>query len=574
MIKTKLSIVNNEKYIAIIALMLIFVINVPYLILGENFYPSFTYDNLDSNIINKKILVESGQIFSSSSTIIEQPLSGIPRVTFGSEFSFLNLLHYLFDTPVAYVMNVIIIQLVGFWGMILFLKKKYGNNSLFIIYSVSLLFSQLPFWPNAGISLAGIPLLFYSYLNFEKQKVLGTSILVFYILYSSFVLTGIFLIGLFWMFNIYKIIAKQKIKNLLLFTMLLTVFYPLHQYRLISFALNPIFVSHRSELVKQIFSIPTAINIFIKMLIGEYGHNVKKPLLISSIAFIILILAKIKKIKIHKDIYRFSILIVLLAFLSVAVKTEFGEMLTSLIKPLKMVQLQRFYWLLPPLFYILFFLVLQEIWKTKIKALVLVLLVIQFTLIFQKNTNFKQFIKTQIFGSETNVLTFREFYSEDLYQEINHYIGKPQESYRVASIGLQPASALYNGFYTIDGYYGNYPVDYKHTFYKLIEPELKKNEKLVRRFLDKGSVVVIMSNNMIARRRGGDFVVPYETKDVPNRVINDLQLNTDVLEELNCQYIFSSSEILNNQELSIKFEKYFEREDSPWGVYLYSVSVN
>ncbi|MBI9032075.1 hypothetical protein JEZ13_08770 [bacterium] len=565
---------GKEKYLALIALTIILVINVPYLILGDDFYPQFGYDNLDSNIINKKILIESGNIFSSSSTIIEEPLSGIPRVAFGAEFSFLNLLHYLFDTPIAYVMNILLIQFIGFLGMILFLREKYGHNSLFLIYSVSLIFSQLPFWPNAGISLAGIPLLLYSYLIFDKRKLLSIAILILYVVYSSFVLTGIFIIGLSWLFIIYKLLAKQSFKNILIYTILLMLLYFLHQYRLILFALDPLYVSHRSELVKKVFSFTKSFNIVTKIFFGEYGHNVKKPLLISMTTIAIFIFSRIRRITIHKDIYVYSIFIISIAFISVFIKTELGIFLTSFIKPIKMVQLQRFYWLLPPFFYMLFFLVLQEIWKTKLKWLVLVLLLIQFSLVFQKNTNFKQFLKTRILGIETDVLTFREFYSEELYHEINQYIGKPQNTYRVASIGLQPASALYNGFYTIDGYYGNYPVEYKHKFFKLIEPELIKNDKLLNRFQSQGSVVVIMSNEIIKRREGRDFVIPFETKDIPDRVINDLQLNIEILHELNCQYILSSSKILNNDELDLKYEKYFESDDSPWGIYLYSVLVH
>mgnify|MGYP000451077817 CR=1 FL=1 len=191
-------------------------------------------------------------------------------------------------------------------------------------------------------------------------------------------------------------------------------------------------------------------------------------------------------------------------------------------------------------------------------------------LIFQKNTNFKEFLKTRLLGKETKNLTYKEFYSEELYQEINDYIGKPQNSYRVASIGLQPAAALYSGFYTIDGYFANYPVEYKHKFYKLMEPELEKNERAKDFFEDFGSVVVILSNEIIERRKGRGFIIPTEQKTAKNRVINNLLLNTDVLRDLNCQYIFSSSEIINYQELNFKFEKYFERDDSPWGIFLYS----
>ena len=42
----------------------------------------------------------------------------------------------------------------------------------------------------------------------------------------------------------------------------------------------------------------------------------------------------------------------------------------------------------------------------------------------------------------------KEFYAEELFTEIKEHIGRPVEEYRVASVGLHPAIAQYNGFYT------------------------------------------------------------------------------------------------------------------------------
>ncbi|GAA3312748.1 hypothetical protein GCM10020331_001250 [Ectobacillus funiculus] len=74
--------------------------------------------------------------------------------------------------------------------------------------------------------------------------------------------------------------------------------------------------------------------------------------------------------------------------------------------------------------------------------------------------------------------SFRQFYSEHLFQEIKNYIGKPQQSYRVASIGLHPAIAQYNGFYTVDTYTNFYPLSYKYQFRAIIAKELDKSPVL------------------------------------------------------------------------------------------------
>ncbi|MDA6131502.1 DUF6044 family protein, partial [Escherichia coli] len=60
--------------------------------------------------------------------------------------------------------------------------------------------------------------------------------------------------------------------------------------------------------------------------------------------------------------------------------------------------------------------------------------------------------------------TVRQFYAEEQFSAIKEYIGLPQEDYRVASIGLHPAIAQYNGFYTLDSYNNFYPLTYKYQF--------------------------------------------------------------------------------------------------------------
>ena len=72
--------------------------------------------------------------------------------------------------------------------------------------------------------------------------------------------------------------------------------------------------------------------------------------------------------------------------------------------------------------------------------------------------------------------TFKEFYSEASFMKIKDLIDRPVDSYKVISVGLHPAVAQYNGFNTLDGYFANYPLEYKHEFRKIIENELLSNK--------------------------------------------------------------------------------------------------
>ncbi len=75
-------------------------------------------------------------------------------------------------------------------------------------------------------------------------------------------------------------------------------------------------------------------------------------------------------------------------------------------------------------------------------------------------------------------VSWKEFFSPALLEEIRAYIGRPVEEYRVGSLALYPSAPLYNGFYCIDGYSNNYDIAYKHAFREIVAAELEKSASL------------------------------------------------------------------------------------------------
>ena len=55
--------------------------------------------------------------------------------------------------------------------------------------------------------------------------------------------------------------------------------------------------------------------------------------------------------------------------------------------------------------------------------------------------------------------------------------------------------------------------------------------------------------------------------------IHHLDLNTEQLHKMSCQYVFSSVPILNYENLGWKFEKAFTTDDSFWKIYVYSIGA-
>ena len=167
-------------------------------------------------------------------------------------------------------------------------------------------------------------------------------------------------------------------------------------------------------------------------------------------------------------------------------------------------------------------------------------------------------------GSDYYALDWDKFFAEDIFSQINMAIGEPQENYRVISVGIYPAAAAYNGFYCLDGYSNNYPLEYKHTFREIMEGELKKND-YVRDFFDNWG-----NRCYITTAEQANY---YTFEKKWNSVVYDLDLNIDKLKELNCKYIFSAAYLMNAEEkgLSLLQEAPFETEDSWYHIYVYIV---
>ena len=246
-------------------------------------------------------------------------------------------------------------------------------------------------------------------------------------------------------------------------------------------------------------------------------------------------------------------------------------------------QFERFHWLHPFLWYLIFALTLAVICKGKHgKRIVILLIVLQLLYSQVIQPFFSQRLgvfHSQVMANETRMnvkviasimsgrkagyISYSRFFSKGLFREIGEFIGLDKKNYRVVSIGVFPSIAQYNGFYTLDSYQFNYPIEYKHKFRRIIEKELGKSEKWRRNFDEWGSRCYVF----VAELEDEGFLIGKD-RDVK---VEKLELNTAALKEMGGEYVFSAVEILNANDTGLTLLKVFEREDSPWRIYLYSV---
>ena len=270
----------------------------PLLIMGK-YSQIMVWDNLDSNLVGIKMLVESGKIFSNSNDLIPMIMNGLPRSSLGSEYNVIFLLFYFFKPFTAYVINQVLIHFLAFCGMYLLLKEHFIKDAKdeLITVGAALAFSLVPFWPFGGLSVAGLPFALYAFLNIREKisSKIDWMIILFLPLYSSFVLSGIFYIvalGILWLIDLIK---QRKINYNFIFALfLITSMYLLVEYRTIySMFFNSNVISHRAEFNPQLVELnfieafTSGIDIFIN---GQpHSHSLHSPVIIYALLLVIII---------------------------------------------------------------------------------------------------------------------------------------------------------------------------------------------------------------------------------------------------------------------------------------------
>ena len=201
---------SKERILFIMGLLLVLMYYIPFVYLGDNSYITI-HDNLDSSIANLNVLKENGMLFHND---VFPAMSGLT----GANISFgflprLLLIQYL-DPFHSYMVNELIGRLIGFIGMYFFLKRymlKSDGSSNIVAVITALCFALMSYYSDYGLSVMGQPLLVYSFFNLRerRQVMLSYLFILFIALYSSLVLSGLF-VGIALFFYYFYIKSKDK----------------------------------------------------------------------------------------------------------------------------------------------------------------------------------------------------------------------------------------------------------------------------------------------------------------------------------------------------------------------------
>jgi hypothetical protein len=557
-----------------------------FLINGENNVFEIS-DNLDSEILFRKLPKEAGVLFSiSNDAMVPQIMNGLKRNSLNaSAFNIETVLFYLFSPIYAYILNLIIISIVGFTGIYLlsskYILKNIKDQNKILSGLLAFAFILVPTYTIYGLAIIGFPLLIYCILNIlnKKNQFLSYLFIGIYPFYSSLVLGGfavillIFLSGLYYLF-----LNKKKSRGFVLIriAILITCLFFISEINLINqFFFDTEFISQRTTWPVTLDSLgdfSTADNIEISAAFyRSLGFFFKDYEFKNTYHQLIILFLIILSLLTFKQLIQNKYIVLLVLFL-VAASFIHGFIYSNLL-PLvwlkekiilfRIFKIDRISWLNCAVWYILFAFLIRIAFKQKKKSLIILtylLLITNLGLVFFKGEFNTALIL--IFKKEHSMTSWEKFYSKNLFNQIKRDINKPLDSFRTVNIGVYPAVTQYNGFYTLDSYQNNYSLEYKKQFRKIISRELEKSERMKSIYDNWGSKCFVFVAEL--DKYGGMLM----QNDL---VIQKLELNTDVLYNMGGRYVISSVEIGNYQENNLKFFNKYSNEVSPYTIYLYEV---
>jgi hypothetical protein len=518
-------------------------------------------------------LIRENKIFARNSDIVDQICGGMRRSGLRSEFDlFLWLLKSL-GFYRAIVAQRVILTAVAFGGMYLLLTKPvfddYGDPVL--ILATCLCFAMLPFHISGMAMCAGIPLLAWAFLDIRCGDAGWSDWLVVALtpFYSSLFLSGVFVLFSCGIIFIYDSLVHGPNTVFLLAMLVHAATHVLCNHRLFTEVLfNREYVPARQRysLARLVEAIHPGAWSWLQgvrddIFFGSvFAFTYVKPAIL--IATGVALAAEAFVFGESPDPI-FSGLVALCLAVPVAANYVWinprGRALFDPFFRCVPIDPSRFYTLYPAAWYVVFALSLDVIrhvappfgWYAALSIIVL-----QCVRVFFKNET-----RRKDYG-----LTFRSYFAEELYADVRRHIGRPTNTYRTLSIGLDAAIAAYNGLRTVDGNLETCETAYVEKFYRMTKPETNRSHW--SRMMSANAYNCMVYASELDFFRG---MLPTVYRAGNGKTVELLALDYRMLYEMGCQYILSSVRINSTNNPGLRFESKFTHPEAAWDVYLYVV---
>jgi len=547
----------------------------PYLLLGED--AVFTYhDQLDGEMI--AYILQAKHLFQGDT--LPEFMGGMSKTALTMPAPGFVLLFLMGNYFGALLLMQLIGSLGGYIGMYLLAEEVTGQRTAAVVTGV--LFAYLPFLPVYGLSQYGIPLMLWCALQLKEGRHTAASYLcvALYSLTSSLVLVGFGLLGMGLLWLVWLFCKKREAVGRFLgaWGLMLAVFVS-ENWRLLGqvLGLGQTLPSHKSEYT---LAADSFIRAFGQGLMKGGQHSEDLHLLLLCAALLLFAAGFAFRSeetgRLQKAMGVCFAWNLFFAFLAAAWNSGPGIFLRGRLSSLGAFQLDRLLWIAPAFWYLAFACALALGWRLFLEksralgALCLAVLGaaacvtgIRILLAGDVKSNIQK-LRNPDYG----LLSYREYYATGVMEQAADYLrettGKNQKEYRVVSLGIDPAAALYHGFYCLDGYSNNYPLAYKHSFQKIIAPELERSDYLREYFNGWGNRCYLFSSECPG----------YYTIEKNGFYFQDYRLDVKALKAMGGDYLLSAAYIANADEQGLRLmnETPFETEDSYYRIYIYEVT--
>lgn len=554
----------------------------PYLLLGEN--AIFTYhDQLDGELI--AYLLQARHLFQGD--VLPEFMGGMPKTALTMPAPLGVLLFLGGDGCIGLTIMMITGRFVGYLGMYLLCRETVRESWIAALFGG--LYAFLPFLPVYGLSQYGIPLLFWCFLQLKNRRhLLGAFFYTaLYTMCSSLVLVGFGLLGMGAIFLIGRLLRKCSGSLLLPFAAwtLMLVLYVAENFRLFRQLADGGELSHKAEYILQ--SVPFFGTFASGVLSGgEHSQDLHVWILAAAltVAAVWLVRGRMKKkfLRGTEEIRLLRIMAFCLccncffAFVSALWQSKPGMALRGQMSVFGAFQLDRLLWIAPCFWYLLGACGAALVWRWLLQpslrpvgvALALSeILAICFTGIqLLLGSDVKSNIQ-KLLHPDYSEFSFCDYYAIGVMEQVELFLhqqtGLTQEEYWVVSLGIDPAAALYHGFYCLDGYSNNYPAAYKHAFRNILVPELEKSDYLREYFDDWGNRCYLFSSE----------IPGYYTVGKTGFWFQNYELDTEALRDMGGKFLLSAAYIMNAQDQGLRLlrEEPFETQESYYRIFVYEV---
>lgn len=550
------------------------------LLLGDNIYAS-AHDNLELHVLDYHLLRENGLFFAHGAQL--PVLNGVSRDYFFSEWNIYSVLFMLFPTCYAYLLGLVLKTVTAVFSVWLLardvLKDSYERYAPLVVL-VGLAYGMLPLYPMFSIYFTSIPYLIWILRQICADKGKKYFLLLFsYPFFSYFTFFGMFLLGYMVLAALY--FAARKSKNALKMLeciLVLAAGYVVFEYRLFYTMLFSGTATIRETMVFESFSagefFRAVVDVFCN---GIFHAESVHGYFVMPVVFLYLAAALVWSIreKKAKQFLKNPVFVILLAIVfnclvyGLYYLEPVRNLVELLVPPAKGLQFNRTVFFNPFLWYMAFFAVLKRLYDKGIIRISNVLALVAVAVVLLSDTKYNDLFQTVynhtyrlVRQEESNNLSYREFYSTALFDEIKSAIAYDNE--KSVAYGFDPGVLSYNGIYTLDGVLSYYPLSYKEEFRKIIAPAIDRpgNEAAKAYYDDWGARAYLVSGS------GESVSQALRSYEVTDR---SLYIDTEAFRALGGRYIFSRIELDNAQELGIfKVGTYFQ-EGLPYTIYLYEV---